>query len=105
MWLPTYDLSTPENIRVFLREVVKATWEGRLGTRQTGAINGAINTLLAYDDDLAHLAWLDKEFTRLQSLQQELFQEFEAAKRQLASKNSKTGQRLKQLAPTKEQVS
>jgi hypothetical protein len=33
---------------LFLREVVKATWESRLGTRAAGALNGSLRLLLEH---------------------------------------------------------
>jgi hypothetical protein len=47
-WLDTFDLATPEGIDLFLREVVKATWESRLGTRAAGALNGSLRLLLEH---------------------------------------------------------
>ena len=47
-WLDTFDLSNPESIDLFLREVIRATWEGRLGTRAAGALNGSLRLLLEH---------------------------------------------------------
>ena len=47
-WLERYDLSSPEGVESFLHEVIKATWEGRLGTRACGALNGSLRVLLEH---------------------------------------------------------
>jgi len=47
-WLAEYDLSTPEGVDWFLQEVIKATWQGRLGTRAAGALNGSLRILLEH---------------------------------------------------------
>lgn len=47
-WLGKYDLSTAEGVEAFMGEVIKATWEGRLGTRQAGALNGSLRILLEH---------------------------------------------------------
>jgi hypothetical protein len=47
-WLDSYELTTPEGVDLFLREVIRATWEGRLGTRAAGALNGSLRILLEH---------------------------------------------------------
>ena len=47
-WLDKYDLSSAEGIDNFLRELIRATWEGRLGTRACGALNGSVRILLEH---------------------------------------------------------
>jgi len=47
-WLEEYDLSTPDGVKKFLAEVVKATWTGQLGTRQASALNGSIRLMFEH---------------------------------------------------------
>ena len=47
-WLQSYDLTTPEGVKAFLAEVVKATWTGKLGTRQASALNGSIRLMFEH---------------------------------------------------------
>ena len=47
-WLDTYDLSSPEGVQKFLQEAIKKTWQGELGSRQGGVINGALRLLLEH---------------------------------------------------------
>lgn len=48
-WLESYDLTSPEGVRGFLQEIVKATWTGELGSRQAGAMNGTVRLLLEHE--------------------------------------------------------
>jgi hypothetical protein len=45
-WQSGYDLKSPGGIDNFLQEVIKATWEGRLGTRAGGVLNSSLRLLL-----------------------------------------------------------
>ena len=45
-WTETFDLDSVQGLRSFLREVVKRTWTGELGTRQAAAINVSVKMLL-----------------------------------------------------------
>jgi hypothetical protein len=54
-WLESYDLSTPAGIERFLVEAIKALWTGQLGTRQAGALNGALHLLITEGQPLADL--------------------------------------------------
>jgi len=47
-WQSGYDLKSPGGIDSFLQEVIKATWEGRLGTRAAGSLNGSLRILLEH---------------------------------------------------------
>ncbi|MGA2626200.1 MAG: hypothetical protein ABSF63_03955 [Candidatus Bathyarchaeia archaeon] len=48
-WLESYDLSTPEGVRVFLQEIIKHTWTGQLGTRAASALNGSVRLMLEHE--------------------------------------------------------
>jgi hypothetical protein len=48
-WPDNFDLSSREGVDQFLKEVIKATWEGRLGSRQAGAINNSIRVLIEHE--------------------------------------------------------
>lgn len=48
-WLESYDLTSPEGVRGFLKEVIRATWTGGLGSRSAGAVNGSIRLLLEHE--------------------------------------------------------
>lgn len=41
-----YELDSQENVDRFIRDAIKETWTGQLGTRQTNSINGLIRLLL-----------------------------------------------------------
>jgi len=43
---PGYELDSIANVDRFTRDVIKAIWTGRLGTRQASAINGSIRLLM-----------------------------------------------------------
>jgi hypothetical protein len=47
-WVEGWDLSSPEGVDRFLREVIRRTWTGELGTRAAGALNGSIRILLEH---------------------------------------------------------
>ena len=47
-WLDRYDLNSPKGVESLLKEVIKATWEGRLGTRACSAVNGSLRILLEH---------------------------------------------------------
>jgi hypothetical protein len=47
-WLESYDLTTPESIDLFLKELIRAVWEGRLGSRSGGCLNGSLRLLLEH---------------------------------------------------------
>lgn len=64
-WLDTYDLTSPEGVDAFLQEVIKATWEARLGTRAAGALNGSLRILLEH----LTLPALEKRVAELERLQ------------------------------------
>jgi len=53
----------------FLSQVVRSTWEGKLGTRQASAINGSLRLMLQFDADIRHLKEIE---VRMDALQQEL---------------------------------
>lgn len=48
-WLESYDLSSSDGVRGFLQEIIKHTWDGSLGSRQAGALNGTMRLLLEHD--------------------------------------------------------
>ncbi len=48
-WLENYDLTSSEGIQQFLREIIKHTWTGELGTRAAGALNGSMRLLLEHE--------------------------------------------------------
>jgi hypothetical protein len=54
-WDETFDLSTPSGIESFLVEVIKAVWEGRLGTRAGSTLNGALHLLVTEARPLSDL--------------------------------------------------
>jgi hypothetical protein len=64
-WLESYDLSTAEGIDGFIKEAIKHIWMGDLGTRQAGALNGALHILLTEGKALVDLE------RRIQQLEQE----------------------------------
>lgn len=66
-WLANYDLSSLEGIQSFLREVVKHTWIGDLGTRQASALNSTCGLLLQYDQDIRDLAKMKETFEEMQA--------------------------------------
>jgi len=45
-WLAEYDLDSEQGVDGFVKELIKRVWTGELGTRQAGALNGALNLLL-----------------------------------------------------------
>lgn len=65
-WLESYDLSSLEGIQGFLREIVKHTWIGDLGTRQASALNSTCGLLLQYHADLAELREIRKMLPELE---------------------------------------
>ena len=66
-WLASYDLGSLEGIQSFLREVVKHTWIGDLGTRQASALNSTCGLLLQYDQDIRDLAKMKETFEEMQA--------------------------------------
>jgi hypothetical protein len=55
-WLSSYDLSTSEGIAEFLRELIKASWTGKIGSRVSGSLNGSLRLLL----EAVHLPELER---------------------------------------------
>ncbi|MCX6658956.1 MAG: hypothetical protein NTX81_01050, partial [Candidatus Bathyarchaeota archaeon] len=53
-WI-SYSLDTKENLDRFLTDMIKATWTGKLGTRQASTINAAVKVLLEFR------GWIHKE--------------------------------------------
>jgi len=47
-WLDSFDLTNPEGVQAFLKQVIKETWCGRLGSRACGALNGTLRLLLEH---------------------------------------------------------
>ena len=46
-WI-SYPLDSRENLDQFIRDMIKATWTGRVGTRQASTINAATKLLLEF---------------------------------------------------------
>ena len=63
-WDSGFDLSDSEGIRRFLEEVVKAVWEGRLGTRAAGSLNGSLRLLF----ELCTLPQLEERVAELEKV-------------------------------------
>jgi hypothetical protein len=63
VWEDTYDLSKPEGIRRFLVEVIKAVWEGRLGTRAASSLNGSLRLIF----ELVELPELEKRIEQMEA--------------------------------------
>ena len=48
-----YPLDSRENVSRFIKDTIRATWIGRLGTRQASAINGATRLLMELEGWIA----------------------------------------------------
>jgi hypothetical protein len=60
------ELNEPKDVIRFLAKVVQATWEGQLGTRQAGAINGSLRLMLQFHDDIKRLDELNEIAEQIQ---------------------------------------
>ena len=47
-WSESFDLSTPQGVAGFLREIIKHTWTGELGTRAASALNGSLRLMFEH---------------------------------------------------------
>ena len=74
---PNFELNSPGDVLRFLREVVRATWEGKLGTRQAGAINGSLRLMLEYDSDIGKLEELEELAEKLEEDQKQMQKELD----------------------------
>jgi hypothetical protein len=66
LWEKEYDLSNLVGIRSFLEEVIKAVWEGRLGTRAASSLNGSVRLMF----ELCELPDLEKRIAELEKMKQ-----------------------------------
>ncbi len=46
VWLEQYDLSTGDGITEVLKELIRQTWQGKIGTRQASALTTALKQLM-----------------------------------------------------------
>ena len=68
-FLETLDyLNTAEDILAFQKRVIHSLYTGALGSRQAGAINHGLETLLRFHLDSKKLAQYDAYFTRIKNL-------------------------------------
>ena len=68
VWEDNYDLSNPNGIRRFLVEVIKAVWEGKLGTRAASSLNGSLRLIF----ELVELPELEKRIEQMEAERQTL---------------------------------
>ncbi|MGO9645878.1 MAG: hypothetical protein ACLPY5_14175 [Candidatus Bathyarchaeia archaeon] len=65
-WENGFDLSKSSGIREFLAEVIRAVWEGRLGTRAASSLNGSLRLMF----ELCELPDLEKRIAELEKMKQ-----------------------------------
>jgi hypothetical protein len=63
-WENGFDLSDSVGIRSFLEEVVRAVWEGRLGTRAASSLNGSLRLMF----ELCELPQLEERVAELEKV-------------------------------------
>jgi len=65
-WENGFNLSNSAGIRGFLEEVIRAVWEGRLGTRAASSLNGSLRLMF----ELCELPDLEKRIVELEKMKQ-----------------------------------